>query len=134
MAQQALLTSWLDAKQIRTELAFQRFDQASNEWISGVDMVLVMRIISPARMLSWSSFAFFLALGVYFGTKWTYGGVHEPGPFDDRNVFICFICCISIEAFISFPGGFIQGYYSGDEYKPSLDDEEDTPSQVVQGT
>ncbi|MCJ1246150.1 hypothetical protein MMC30_003355 [Trapelia coarctata] len=105
--EQALLSSWLDPKQIRVELSFLKPDTNTGESCNGAAIDPVLEIASPMRMLNFSSLAFFLGLAVYLGTVWTSGGTNTPGPYDTRNIFICFLCCFGFEVVKSAFVGFI---------------------------
>jgi len=108
--QQAVLSSWLDAGQIRAELTFRKTITGDGGGVcTGGDLDRVLSIVSPLRCLNFSSMTFFLGLAVYLGTVWTSGGNQMPGPNDTRNIFICFVCCMGFEFAKSFVIGFIFG-------------------------
>ena len=127
--QQALLSSWLDPKQIRAEISFQKVDKDSGESCNGGAIDPVLGIASPMRLLNFSSFAFFLGLAVYLGTVWTSGGTNVPGPDDTRNIFICFMCCFGFEMVKAMVVGFI----TSEDYETEVDDEEHAQPLAEQG-
>jgi len=104
--QQAQLSSWLDARQIRAELSFRSPTPGEGGgFCTGGALDRVLDIASPLRFLQFSSVTFFLGLAVYLGTVWTSGGNQVPGPNDTRNIFLCFICCFGFECIKAFVVG-----------------------------
>ena len=124
------LSSWQDPKQIRSRLSFRVVDEDTKEECNGAAIDPVLRLASPLRGLSFSSWLLVPGLGVYLGTTWTSGGNSVPGENDTRNIFICFLCCIALEVLVSFAVGLISAADNG--VRPELDGRPDHEEEAEQ--
>ena len=131
VSKQAMLSSWLDPKQIRDNLSFQKVDEQNGEKCTGGAIDPVLGLAAPGRLLRFSSSSFCLGFAVFLGTVWTSGGNNVPGPNDTRNIFISFICAVGFEL---FKGIVVLIITSEDDHQRDMEeteDEEGAPKATV---
>ena len=107
-------------------------DEDTQEECNGAAIDPVMQLASPARGLSFTTWSLVPGLGVYLGTLWTSGGNNVPGENDNRNIFLCFICCIAFELVRAATVGFIAAADNNEREELEGDGEdEEEPEQAA---